>query len=263
MGVRPVAESGAHRRPQGDAGQRQSRALADYRKALELIIDVVRREPEKEDSLHERALHELGWCFKKVGDILFYDNDLTACLDTHEKGLCTRRYLAYKYPLNTLYKRDVAFSLERIGKAKSKKKDHDGAKKALFEALQLRQELIDQDSSQKLWLIEYAEALHQIGLCMQETREFELAGGFFETAVEKLKAVSEDARAKDKIKKASADRQKAIGLLSTEEQAKLIKQSATKILEMAGQRKAQPIESESTWNELKATLLQSAVAQQR
>ena len=104
-------------------------ALADYRKALELIIDVVRREPEKEDSLHERALHELGWCFKKVGDILFYDNDLTACLDTHEKGLCMRRYLAYKYPLNTLYKRNVAFSLERIGKAKSKKKDHDGAKR--------------------------------------------------------------------------------------------------------------------------------------
>ena len=61
--------------------------------------------------------------------------------------------------------------------------------------------MIDQDSSQKLWLIEYAEALHQIGLCMQETREFELAGGFFETAVEKLKAVSEDARRKIKLKK--------------------------------------------------------------
>ena len=104
-------------------------AIADYRKALELIIEVVRRGPDDEDSLHE-----LGWAFKKVGDILILDdNQLSACLEMYEKALCTRRYIARKNPLNTLYKRDVAFSLENIAKAKSKKKDYEGAKEKLFE----------------------------------------------------------------------------------------------------------------------------------
>lgn len=173
-------------------------AKKDYLMALEKIFEVIQHDPGliQRDPDSKDLLHELGWCFRKVGDILLMENDLPNCLDMYAKSLITRRFLASKYPLNTLYKRDIAWSLEKIGIAKSKEKDFAGAKTALFEAFEIRQELIGQDPSQKLWLIEYAESLYQIGLYMLDTKNFVMAGGFFELAQEKIKLVAGDGREK-------------------------------------------------------------------
>jgi hypothetical protein len=241
-------------------------AKADYQQALQLMIEVLSQQPD-----NETWQHELAWDFNKFGEtLLLSDNDLPGCLDMYAKGLCIRRYLASQKSDNTLYLRDVAFSLEKIARAKSDKKDFEGTKEPLFESLHVRQELIDKDSSQRLWLIEYAETLNQIGQSFLSTKEFELAGGFFELAIEKLELpqVAADLRARDKKTRSVAARDEVIKRLDSQGSANpsdllslrnnLKNRAVKKITEMQELRtKRGVIDPVRSWNELKANLKQS------
>jgi tetratricopeptide (TPR) repeat protein len=240
------------------AKEKRAAAKADYQEALALIVKVIGRDPENEN---ENSLHELGWCLKKVADILFAEGELPACLSTYEKALCTRRYLASIKPANTLYKRDVAFCLENIGRAKSKNKDFEGTKESLLESLQIREELIAQDSTQKLWMIEYTESLYQMTMCMLDAKELELAAGFFELANEKLPSIAEDVRAK----RVTADLEKAkskIGAVSPAPQQRLERKgkAAAMLHKMAAEPKATPSDLANAWNDLKDSLLETESA---
>lgn len=156
-------------------------AKESYHKALELIIQVIRRNPESDNMKTKR---ELSWCLNKLGDSLVKLKNVDAALSMYHKGLCTRRHLASQYPTNTLLKRDVAFSLIRVGESQSLKQQTEAAESAYFEALTIRQELISRDSYQTLWLGELGDTQHQIGLFFQKTARPELAAGFFGLAVE-------------------------------------------------------------------------------
>jgi len=244
-------------------------AKENYQNALALIVEVVKREPD-----NVNWQRELSWDLNKVGDILCLTGDLDGGLVRYGQGLVTRRYVASQDTNNTLYKRDVAFSLEKIGKARCQKKDYVGAKEALLEAVALRQELVRADETQNLWLIEYAETLQQLGTCQQAAGQFDLAGGFFEMAVEKLqdKRVANDQRAKDDVARTSAACNDAIGRLSPEIRAKTPDVNALKTqlrdqaaanmaTEVAQQGETREIDPLGDWNDLRATLMEAPAQQ--
>jgi hypothetical protein len=236
-------------------------AKADYQNALQLIIEVVKREPDQ-----LKWQRELSWDFNKVGDILLKENKVADGLAMYEMGLRTRRYIASQKPMNTLYKRDVAFTLEKIGKAKYQKKDFQGANEVLFEVLQLRQELIKKDPSQTLWLIEFAETLDLIGKSLRGARDFKAAAGFFMLAAEKLERLSADRRAKKDLSEARKEYLEAVArfpsgtqstALTSQALKRELKRRATEKMnaEIGRQRKgSNPV---SGWNAVKASLLRS------
>jgi hypothetical protein len=173
-------------------------AEQNYRSALELMIGVVRsapdRNPEADDWKVER---ELSWGFHKVGDILVGKREFDAALAMHENGLRARRYILSHRESNSLAKRDVAFSLDKIGRAKRAAGRLDEAGESLFESVVLRRELVKVDPDKLLWQIELAETLHLLGQTMSDARQFELAVGLFESAAEIATPISaHDARAR-------------------------------------------------------------------
>ena len=125
-------------------------------------------------------------------------------------------------------------------------------------------------------MIEYAESLNLIGECMRDSRDFELAGGFFAlagerlepTVVDRLKPVSEnDARAAGIKERASAELKKAVDRLGPETRSKardvleqeLKAQVRNKVANMAELRdKRSHIDPVLAWKELKESLLKSA-----
>ncbi len=263
-------------------GKDQPGAKADYREALALIVDVFRRDPESHDWKRER---ELSWCLNKVGDILLEEQKVEAAFDMYQKGLCTRRHLAYAYPMNTLLKRDLAFSLARISETRIKNGELEAAEQSLFEALAIRQELTARDAYQTLWLSEVGDSQHRIGLFLQAAKRPDLAAGFFGLAIETREKIeqlltTEDVTkdeaaakylksARDKLTESETQFDAAAALLSAtgnetgerrERAEPYIKQAKAKEKEAKSQlNKSDP---EICWKELKARLLQSPVLEE-
>jgi hypothetical protein len=236
-------------------------AQKDYQAALTLIIEVVGRDP-----VNVKWQRELAWDLSKVGDILCLTKDTNGGLVRYEQALVTRRYIASKNPDNTLYRRDVAFTLEKIAKTKCQKHDFEGGKTAFFDALALRQDLIKSDASQTLWLLEYAETLLQIGGCLRASGDLALAGGFYALAAEKLQPVAEgDARAKQDLARAIADRDKIIAQLGSgatvkspaaEELKAKARDALIPLLDAARHQQQQAdANAAGAWNDLRAQLL--------
>src|SRR5262249_15163023 len=99
-----------------------SAAQRNYENALANAADIFRRSPND-----ARWLRELSWGFNKVGDIRLIAgerklkagdisgrNELTSALDAFGHSLCIRRRLAQQKDNDTLLKRDISYSLDRI-----------------------------------------------------------------------------------------------------------------------------------------------------
>ncbi len=265
-------------------GNDRAGAKTDYRQALSLIVDVFRRDPNSNDWKRER---ELSWCLNKVGDILLEDKKVEEAFDMYQKGLCTRRHLAYIYPTNTLLKRDLAFSLMRISETRIRNGELGAAEQSLFEALAIRQELTARDSYQTLWLSEVGDSQHRIGLFMQKANQLKLAAGFFGLAVETRDKIEQllstdeatnDAAAtkylkaaRTKLEDSEKEFDKVAQLLSVPEHEDVerkdraepfIKQAKAKEKEVKAQSQLHRSDPEICWNELKASLLQTPLVEE-
>lgn len=133
------------------------KAKATYRKALDTIVGVLKRQPEE-----PRWVRELSWCFKKNGDVeRDKKGDRKAQRTNRERSLVARRYLASKDPSNTLWRRDQAFAADDAAKTRTPEESDDAAL-LLTEALLIRRELVSHDSGKMLWLNELAMSLESI-----------------------------------------------------------------------------------------------------
>ena len=195
-------------------------------------------------------------------------------MQRYEQGLITRRYVFHQNPDNTLYRRDVAFSLEKISRAKIKNKDFDGARQALVESLGLRQELMKRDDSQNLWLLEYADTLQQMAACVLasgKAEDIEVAAGYYALASdnEKLQKIAgdKDARAIKLIASANAQYTATISKLRPEtlaakpdpvkRKARFKDEAANAMgIEIARQQESAEIDPVSDWNSYLATLME-------
>jgi tetratricopeptide (TPR) repeat protein len=154
-------------------------ARISYEEALNISLDVIRREPDE-----VRWQRELSWTFNKVGNIRTRLKQFSDALVVYEKGLCIRRYMSSRDDKNTLWKRDIAFSLEKVGEARQRENDAPDAEEAVFEALTIRRALADSDPSHTLWARELAGTLQRIGSLKRDLKDAPLAAGFYLAAID-------------------------------------------------------------------------------
>jgi hypothetical protein len=147
-------------------------ALRNYEASLAIAARYLNRKPKD-----DRWQRELSWAFNKVGDVKMKAGEtkasagdraamraeLTAALDAFENGLCLRRQISARAPSRTELRRDITFSLERIGNGKSRLDDRPGAELAYFEALSLRRGLSESVPDNALYKGDVAAMLELIG----------------------------------------------------------------------------------------------------
>jgi hypothetical protein len=160
-----------------------------------------------EQSLHNAALffsrrpnsttlqRELSWNFNKVGDIKLRvakhetrDEDSfrklsQAALGDFNNSLCIRRELASSEPRNVLFKRDVSYTLMRIGDARWMRAEHLAAEAAYFEALTISRELLDNDPRDARYVDDVVASLQKIG-GIYRAEEPEQALAFYQYAAD-------------------------------------------------------------------------------
>jgi tetratricopeptide (TPR) repeat protein len=247
-------------------------ARADYQHALDLILDALRHDPD-----NEKLQRECSWDLSKIADTLAHprlrEKDSVGALRMYGKALCIRRYLMHQKPLSATFKRDVAFTLEKVGNAKSDTNDHEGAIVFLIEALQLRRELIETDPGHRLRLNDYAVNALSLGRALLKSGDFAPAGGFFQIAVEKLEpVVHRDKKAKEWQAAARAGYQTAVAGLDPKTRLKLgdtrsmqiylnaqAAEKEAQLRELVERNRVDPVEA---WSRLKADLLKTSVVQQ-
>jgi hypothetical protein len=118
---------------------------------------------------------ELSWAFSKLADLQMkrarqLTNDpatrqdmITQALDQYNGALCLRTIVVGATLDNTLTKRDLSFTLDRIAAVKRALADPVGEQEALFHSLQLRRELAAADPGNALYLGDLAVSLQSIG----------------------------------------------------------------------------------------------------
>jgi hypothetical protein len=160
-----------------------------------------------EQSLHNAALffrrrpkstklqRELSWNFNKVGDIKMraaerkarnkepFRKLTEAAIGDFNNSLCIRRILATNEPKNLLFKRDVSYSLVRIGDTRLLRTEPSGAETAYFEALTIGLELLDNDARDSRYVDDVVASLQKIG-DLYRAAEPEQALAFYEYAAD-------------------------------------------------------------------------------
>jgi tetratricopeptide (TPR) repeat protein len=239
-------------------------ATADYEAALDLSIEVL-----KSDAANTRWERELSWDFNKVGDIHARRPDappaqLTAAVTSFEKSLCVRRYLVSRDDANTLWKRDVAFGLDRLAQVKRRTGDTQGANETMEAALDIRRTLSETDPGNMSWKLDLATNLDRIGELKLAMKDSELSVGFFRSAIDILDQILQRApelsKATAQIRQSDAKSSKAIAALresrGTEpiSEADLQKKARAEEAGFAIQFRLQKSDPAICWNDLVAGL---------
>jgi tetratricopeptide (TPR) repeat protein len=168
-------------------------ALRDYQGSL--LIAAKYFQGRKEDPLWQR---ELTWAFNKVGDVRLKRGDAiprtddaaartaeyAAALEAFGNGLCLRRLISAHEPANTELRRDIPYSLDRIGNAKLGLDDSEGAELAYFEALGIRRELVNSVPDDARYLGDVGMSLAAIGDYYFARNDLKRALAFYEAAVD-------------------------------------------------------------------------------
>jgi tetratricopeptide (TPR) repeat protein len=132
--------------------------------------------------------------------------ELTAALDAFGNSLCIRRRLDAHEENDTKLKRDITFTLDRIGRATLDLGDQSAAADDYFESLAIRRQLSKGDPDNRLYLSDIATSLERIGDMYQSTApeaalgsglmehtasgRLELALAFYEKALDTRKQLS-------------------------------------------------------------------------
>ena len=158
-------------------GNDDAKAEAEYDQALGVAIDILKREPDVLD-----WQRELSWDYNKVGDARSA-RDPKGALEAYERSLCARRYLVTRDERNTLWRRDVTYSLLHVGDMKQRLGDLDGAHDAFAETLEIRRAISGRDRTNTLWQRELAEALDRLSEFERARKRPDVAAAFADEAV--------------------------------------------------------------------------------
>lgn len=149
-------------------------AFKDYERALGLAAQSLTL--RSDDVKYQR---EFTWPLSKVADML-RQTDGSKCVRLFELAVDIRHLLAKHDPGNTLWKRDLAFSMVRLSEPYADMGDLTNAEKALLRALALREELVAGDNkARRLWKNELSDGYKLAAEFMLRTNRPELAIGFF------------------------------------------------------------------------------------
>ena len=159
---------------------------------------------------------ELSYNFNKAGDIRLQigqrdnetsttKNETVAALSHFKNSLCLRRDLVRKEPSNTLLKRDILYTLMRIGDTNLLLEKNSEAEVAYFESLVITLELRDNDPKDARYVDDIIKILEKIG-DFYRSNDPEKALAYFEYALDIsskfLPQASNKAEAEIKLKEA-------------------------------------------------------------
>lgn len=152
--------------------QHLTQARAHYAEALKNTIDVfVSASLRTRGPPNPLLQREISWDLNKAGDVARLAEDYPTALADFTDGLCLRRMISKARPANTLWRRDVAFVLEKLGSAKVDTSDLEGARDAYLEALEIRSKLYDDDRGNAIYLDELGKTQHELGAFYLRTME--------------------------------------------------------------------------------------------
>ena len=166
------------------AGDRDS-AEQRYAILLNVALEVFRRKPDDVD-----AMRELGWGFRKLGE---FQSDPFAARAKFVDEVCVRRQLVMLQPNSSLFARDLAFALTRLGAAKLRLQPPDqlGAEDAYFEGLHLRLKAVKENFEPQT-VTEFADGLNRVGE-IYRARHDATQSDYYSTAAADVKKGLEEA----------------------------------------------------------------------
>lgn len=153
-------------------------ALILYEQALALALQSVAEDPDDIDWRREFAM-----TVQKVARMKAL-NDPRQGMLLQDLEVDARLFVHLDNPTNTLWKRDLAYSLTRRCDACVKAKQFKSAADAIFDAIVLREELVATDRLQRLWSNELSDAYRKAGDVMARLQDSRVAVGLFALAVE-------------------------------------------------------------------------------
>jgi tetratricopeptide (TPR) repeat protein len=203
-------------------------ALRSYQFSLAIAAKFFHRK-----TTDDRWQRELSWSYNKIGDVKARSGDVkaktgdlgakkseySAALEAFDNSLCLRRQISARAPSNTELRRDIPFSLDRIGNVKRQLDDLPGAEFAYFEALAVRRELANSVSDDARYLGDVAISLQLIGDYYLAKGDLKGAMAFYDAGVDVRRqvlrrALPEDQRAPQNLtnaqRKAEAARKQAL-----------------------------------------------------
>lgn len=196
-----------------------AKAQEDYERALDLAARILQSRPD--DVKYHR---ELTWPLGKLAFLVRSTDPKKSAL-LYELATDIRHLLTKHEPGNTLWKRDLAFSLVRLSEPYTDLGDLTSAENALLRALVLRNELVSTDSTRRLWKNELSDGHKLTAEFMLRNNRPELAMGFFVLMDDTLDAAIVSNRLEDAVKGAQ-NKRPPVDLQSQADQAKeLIKQN--------------------------------------
>ncbi len=174
-----------------DSFSNLAKALEDYQSSLSIAADFFLRKIGD-----DRWQRELSWALNKVGDVKLKtvaaapamrgstvgDPDVAAALSDFTDSLCLRRQISARDPTKTELKRDIPYTLDRVGNAKVKLGDGAGAANAYFESLALRREIAASVDDNALYLGDVAVSLTLIGDFDRDQNDLKTALAFYAAA---------------------------------------------------------------------------------
>lgn len=196
-----------------------AKAQEDYERALDLAARILQSRPD--DVKYHR---ELTWPLGKLAFLVRSTDPKKSAL-LYELATDIRHLLTKHEPGNTLWKRDLAFSLVRLSEPYTDLGDMNSAENALLRALVLRNELVSTDSTRRLWKNELSDGNKLTAEFMLRNNRPKLAMGFFVLMDDTLDAAIVSNRLEDAVKGAQ-NKRPPVDLQSQADQAKeLIKQN--------------------------------------
>jgi hypothetical protein len=146
-----------------------------YRQALDNTASMLRRELDKID-----WQRELSWNLNKLGDasLRLDPPDASAARSAYAAGLCVRRHVAVGNPSNTLWQRDLTFSLDRMARV-DLQSDRALAETEFVEAFGIRRRLYQSDPDNVDYQRELATSLEALGSFYDGLKKPEWAYAFY------------------------------------------------------------------------------------
>jgi hypothetical protein len=158
-------------------GREEARRL--YVEAQTITYELVRAEPKNRE-----YIRELGWSFRKIGDLNMYGREYAVALPAYESETCVRFYLLRLDGTDRLWREDFGYALAKLAGARLALDDRAGARDAYMEALLDRRWLADRDPDNQGYQEQYAATLNALARLHQGMGEAVLAYAFAEAELD-------------------------------------------------------------------------------
>jgi len=169
------------------AGRRQE-ARSALQQAIQLTEQLVARPGATRVMRRGLAVSQAN-----LGDVFFYEQDLSNALASHQKGVAQARVLLNEAPDQASAKRDVIMMLARVGGDLIEMKKHAEAIQATEESIALERELIKDDPANVQFQFDLSDMYANLAISQRETGRLDAALSSMELAIH----TSEEAAARN------------------------------------------------------------------